>query len=144
MPVSILVDTCHQLGTDHDMLQTDTSLGVKAAVKRVRTGRRVMVSKPVSTGPLNQEVMRQLAQTHTRPPRSRKCRDSEATKVYFQVARRCRTSESWKRALASRKEDRARWMQDKLNSAAAERDPHQVVHDFYSEVFAGGDAPEVP
>ena len=169
-PVNILTDTCFHIGTDHDMLQVEARFRSAKALPRIRTGRRVLVSKPTFPQHLDQEIMQNLAQKHTKAPRSSGYKDSEATKVCFRVARRCKTAEAWKRALMSRKEDRARWATERLEKAASEdwsvlkelrsksyqgwqthfvescgdEDPHAIPHQHYSKIFAGGDPVNMP
>ena len=170
--VTICTDSSKGLGTDHDALALSLRFaGRRKHLQRVRLGNRVVVQKPVVEGDLDQIKMEQLARICTRPPKGTCYQDDNATRALFQEARRTRDPNDWKRALRHRREAYHRWQANRVwnatqgdwkalrdckpgmhvgwEAAFAEgvspEDPHAVLHDHYSGLFAkGGPLPDIP
>ena len=151
-----------KLGTDHELCQAVLAVDPRRKYPRHETGPRLWTGGIQQVDFLDQSVMEQLADTCTKPAPGRGYRDSKAVKLAFQAAKRSGTPALWKQALKMRKEARKAWEQERLVRAsqgdwaafrslkprrqegwdvgfaeAQVRDPHQIVHEHLSQVYAG-------
>ena len=100
----ILTDSCYLMGTDHDMIATSFVFpALNHRGSRIRTGKRVVYTKPGKVDVVNQPVLRSLARQHTGPPRGQGYKDSCATRALFHQAKCTKLPADWKLALRARK-----------------------------------------
>ena len=93
------------VGGDDDAASQVISFRYRAARRTTKGGNRprVVVRKPGVEGELSQTKLTELARTCTKPIPGAAYVDPQEVKVFFQVARRTRLPEDWKRGLRGRK-----------------------------------------
>ena len=127
----------------------------------MKSGRRVLVSKPILPDKLDQDELRKLAAVHTKRPIGESYKDSPSTKALFTTAKRTKLPRDWKKALRSRKDGILRWREEKVAKAAEgdwgalkeckvntregwesalsenlqPHDAHSVLHKHYESIF---------
>ena len=164
----IVTDSCYAVGTDHDAITVEVDVAVRVVHRRrLRAGCRVLKGSLPPTSYVDHQTLKDLAASNTCPPSTKAYKDSPATKTLFSMARHSRSSQDWIRALRSRQADRSHWKeqlvaasqgdwrsfrsfkpkvggwQTHFAEAVAPADPHKIVHDHYSQVFSGGEVPDV-
>ena len=154
---TICTDSCFQLGTDHDLIAMQFPLAhCGRNIKRLRTGKRVIISEFEAPSRIDQETLSHLAKHHT---------DNANVKRFFQQARRTRSPGDWKLALRARKAAHDQWKRDRIVAAVsgdwnavraieplkslgwesrfvdniAPQDPHLAIHDHFTNVFASAE-----
>ena len=171
----IVTDSHRFVGSDHDIVLQQVSFHFREqreVQRRPNTRPRRVVGTLHVPQTIDQDTIQQLARDFTRPYQGVSYRDSEVVKVYFQVARRTRLPEDWKRALAERDKARKAWKEERIRAAnagdwkafreCAKRgvagweahfadgvaeggaDPHAVVHDHFQKLYQGEPIPEFP
>ena len=158
----ILTDSCYLMGTDHDMLAVQFMFREEGQTeRRLRTGKRVVRTRPEPVRRVNQEVLKNLATQHTGPPSGQGYKDSRETKQLFARARHTKRPEDLKMALPSRKKAHQEWREAKVARASQgdwhafracrartnqgwesnlashldSDDPHHTLHEHYSNLF---------
>ena len=161
--VRVCSDSCHQIGTDHDMLCVSLPLlHARRNLCRVRTGKRRVVSRVGPQGKLDQQILSSLARAHTAPPRGQGYRDPPRVRALFSHARATREPLDWKLALRSRKEEQTEWKRRRICQAVAgdwqavksmkiaggqgwevkfannvaPDEPHHLLHAHFSDTFS--------
>ena len=81
--MSIMTDSCFDLGTDHDTLILNTlARQTGERQKRITSGKRVVTSPPVLQDRIDQQVLRGLAERHTSKPKRQGYRDDEVPRPF--------------------------------------------------------------
>ena len=159
----VLVDSCFQLGTDHDMLYTHFPIfGQRGRTARIRTGKRTFSSPPTIPHYIDQNSLEDLAKKHLKPPKGQGYKDNANIRHLFAVAKRTRAPQDWKAALRARKVAQEEWKKQRISRAAAGEwdavrackpqkglgwepkfaenvspsDPHQLLHEHFKDTFA--------
>ena len=151
--VRVFPDSCHTIGTDHDL--QEGSFAVRGSRKFVRppTRSRVWVGGVEQVHALDHVKLCELARKCTKPKPSAAFRDGPDTKAAFRRARVNKTKESWKQALGMRRSERRAsqcdWTHfreskgpgqgawDMIFADAQVMDPHTVVEQHLTGVYAG-------
>ncbi|CAE7265287.1 lolT1 [Symbiodinium sp. CCMP2592] len=156
------VDSCHVLGTDHELLQGELELMKGEAARRAPTAPRVWKGGVDLIKYLDQATLVQLASRCTKPAQGRGYRDPPDVKEAVARARLLRTKASWCTVRSLRKNARKVWESQRVERAsqgdwgafkdakpkthagwqhsfadAQELDPHTVVHDHLQAVYQG-------
>ena len=162
------------IGSDHDIVlqRLDLVTSVRNRKRRPSTCPKKVTGPVAVPDMLNQNTLREMAQLSTRPYAKTEYTDPQHVKVYFQVARRSKLPEDWKRALRERAKARAEWKTERVKDATngdwkayrecskkgavgwethlatelAEQglDPHRAVHEHFSKLYAGPSLPSFP
>ena len=161
--VRICMDSCREIGTDHDCITTELTLN-RPPHPRIRSGVRVVKSTPVLGERIDQIELQKLAATHTGGPKSRCYKDTAKVKAPFRRARATRNGADWCAALRGRRFAHKQWKENLILDATngnwkalkeskgstnvgwetsfAEKcqpdDPHSVLHRHYEKLFDKG------
>ena len=158
----IHVDSYMCVGSDHELCESMFSLDAEKTTRRHETRPRVWTGGVDRIEGLNQDVIEGLATNCTKPLPGHGYQDPQEVRLAFREAKRRGTACLWKQALKLRKAARRQWEWERLVRAsegewhsfkalkpprdagwdvgfadAQDRDPHQVVHDHLSQVYAG-------
>ena len=170
----ILVDSHKHVNSDHDVVYQTLHIQGKSKGRQRRPNscpKRVSGNVTIPEV-LNQPALCELASTCTRPYKGVRYQDPEHVKVCFQVARRTRSTEAWKRALRERDIARKQWKEDRIVAATSGdwqayretskkgcpgwedhmacelqeqgSDPHLLVHDHFRKIYTGQPVPPFP
>ncbi|CAE7386117.1 unnamed protein product, partial [Symbiodinium sp. KB8] len=158
----IHVDSYMCVGSDHELCESVFCIDAQKKNKRHETRPRVWTGGIDQVEGLDQTTVEELARRCTKPAPGHGYKDPPEVKLAFKEAKRQGTACLWKRALKLRKSSRRQWEWDRLVRAsegewhsfkalkprrdagwdigfadAQDEDPHQVVHDHLSQVYAG-------
>ena len=169
--LSVIYTNSYMLaGSDHEAISQEVHFRQKGGrkVPRPATRPRKVTQELALPRKLDQEALKTLARTSTKPYTSQAYVDPEHVKVCFQIARRGRQSEAWKRELRERAMARAEWRGQHIEAAARgdwgshrvaikkgatkwkdcyanetpeDKDPHGEVHQHLQTIY---NAPQVP
>ena len=162
------------VGSDHDMVLRRADFATRT--RKVK-GRPSICPKRVKgdiviPSVLNQDTLKGLALQCTEPYARASYRDPQHVKVYFQVARRSKQPEDWRRALRERSKARSEWQAERVRDATSANwqayrdvskkghngweshlaaklvdqgtDPHAAVHQHFTQIYAGSPTPPFP
>ncbi|CAE7294318.1 unnamed protein product [Symbiodinium sp. CCMP2592] len=160
--VRVHEDSCHVLGTDHELLEGIFRIAPGKPYKRYSTRPRVWVGGISEIHHVDQTVLTHYAEKYTVPARGYGYRDPPQFKQAIARARLSRTKASWVQVRSLRQKARKVWEADRLARAsqgdwqafrqcrvktqtgwehsfadAQDRDPHTVVHDHLEAVYEG-------
>ena len=114
----ICEDSYQAIGTDHDMVLVTVVMKVLDRVcPRFDTRPRQVVAPVPLSEHVDQEVLKQWAETITKPVASQAYKDSAEIRQLFNQAKTAKTSESWKVAFKAWQEARKRWEEQRLEKA---------------------------
>ena len=116
--VCIHCDSCHLLGSDHELMQGTFSIRGKSSWKQHHSAPRIWKGGIDQITHVNQEVLQQLAKQCTKPKPGRSYRDPTEIKELFRKAKLSRSKDAWKAALKGRKQARQAWEASRLAQAA--------------------------
>ena len=114
----ILVDSCRQIGTDHERGHGHIWLGRGKEGQLSPTGPRQVVRQVPELGHLDQATLEQVARDFTRPRRSAGYKDPPEVKRAWKHAKVQRTTQAWKAAMAARRTARQQWQAQRIEAAA--------------------------
>ena len=118
-PLTVHVDSCNIVGTDHDMITTRVFVKYGQQGKRRYDTRPRMVVRPLPRmDGINEEVLKQVAKQCTRTPEGKGYKDTADVKAKFQRARSTKHPSHWKEALQARRQARMVWEKERLDAAA--------------------------
>ena len=170
----IIRDSHRFVGSDHDLVYQRVEIGKRASVYngKPNTRPRQVRSELSIPSVINQHILQNMAREYTSPYKGMAYRDPLHVKIFFQTARRCNTSEAWKRALRERDKARRQWREERIAAAtqgdwqayretakrgskgweahfAAEHDskgvdPHCAIHQHFQRVYQGQAVPPFP
>ena len=157
----IHVDSYMKGGTDHELLQGCFMTVCKSTGERRSTRPRVVSGHFGVVSHVDQQILEELAGSHTKPAPGRSYKDPADVKALFRRARLSATPVAWKAALKARKEARKAWEGERLQRAAAgdweclrevrgqkgvgwdvefaicqQGDPHECIHRHLQGVYA--------
>ncbi|CAE7196595.1 unnamed protein product [Symbiodinium sp. CCMP2592] len=116
--VRVCVDSFMCLGTDHELVVGSFAFPGEKVHHRHDSCPRIL-NKPIGQiDHLDQQVLTDLARTHTRPVQGCSYKDTKEVKLAFREAKRRGTAELWKTALKLRKSARQEWEKDRLRRAS--------------------------
>ena len=169
----IYSDSYMLVGSDHEAISQEVHFrqtGGRKVTKPSTRPRRV-TREVVLPQKMDQKGLERLAKTSTKPYSSEAYVDPEHVKVCFQIARRGRQAEAWKRALRERAVARAEWRERHIEAATKgdwgsyrtvmkkgatgwedfyasetpeEKDPHGEVHQHLQNIYNGPGVPPLP
>ncbi|CAE6963578.1 unnamed protein product [Symbiodinium sp. CCMP2592] len=159
---TVHVDSCHVLGTDHELLQGELELSKGEATRRAPTAPRVWRGGVTLIEHLDQPTLVHLARRCTVPAKGRGYKDPREVKEAVARARLLRTKASWCAVRSLRKNARKVWETQRVERAsqgdwgafrdvkpkiqsgwqhsfanAQVLDPHTVIHDHLQSVYQG-------
>ncbi|CAE7811621.1 unnamed protein product, partial [Symbiodinium sp. CCMP2456] len=117
--LQIFVGTARALGTDHDMLQCRVHMASRRERVVHSTRPRVWTGGPPVIDNLDQNTLRELAKTCTRPKPGKGYRDPPDVKAAVRAARVSQTGVAWKEVQNRRKQARKQWEEKRIREAMA-------------------------
>ena len=160
--LSICQDSCHVVGTDHELLfATMFVTGNFQAPRRMQTRPRVVVKELPVLRHLDQAVLKEVAKECTKPKRSHSYKDPQWVRELFKQAKAGREPTLWKVAMKGRCEARKQWESERMERAvegdwqalrasrrrqhawepgfaeAMQGDPHDAIHHHLAGIYAG-------
>ena len=169
--LTIHTDSYKSLGSDHELLEVFVQIRAEGRRKVHCTRPRVWTGGPTIIEHIDQTVLKQLAQTCTKPKPGKGYKDPPEVKTAVQRARISNTGALWKEVQNLRKKARKQWEQDRINQATtgswdqvrglraqknvgwdthyAECQPegkaHETIHEHLSSIYQTGRLlPELP
>ncbi|CAE7662879.1 unnamed protein product [Symbiodinium sp. CCMP2456] len=156
------VDSCHVLGTDHELLEGTYEVRATRKMERYDTRARTWTGSLPVVHHVDQDTLVRWARTYTRPKQGLGYRDPPGVKRAVQLARFAKTRKTWTEVRRLRKIARQAWEADRIKRAshgdwkairslrpqsgygwqqdfadASENDPHNRVHKHLAEVYRG-------
>ena len=120
LPMSKLViheDSHKSLGTDHELLQVEIQLRTTGKRRTHCTRPRVWTGGPGIIEHIDEEVLKTLARTCTKPKPGACYRDPPEVRAAAQRARASKTREGWKTVQNMRKQARREWESKRIQQA---------------------------
>ena len=159
----IVEDSCHSVGTDHELLVGVVTMdkGMSPCRARFSTQPRCVTKEVPATGEINQTTLKQMALEITQPRKGQQYRDRVEVRMAFKQAKLTRCPELWKSAMKMRHECREAWEETRLGRAmegdwkalkatrqtnstwepgfseALQGEPHQALHDHLQKIYDG-------
>ena len=169
----MIKDSYMFVGSDHDaVVQSILTEPGRNKFKRPNTRPKRVVGEVIIPAEITQDALKTMAKQCTVPYKGVSYVDPEHVKVYFQIARRSKQPEAWKRALRGRDEARKQWRGERIKAATAGdwqayrehtkkggkgwedhfavknseggTDPHDVVHKHFEKIYEGEEIPPFP
>ena len=156
-------------GTDHELCESRFAVKIRRAHQRHETRPRMWTGGVDHVDGLDQGRIEDLARRCTRPTPGHGYKDPPEVHHAFKKAKQSGTVQLWKVALKMRKESRKQWERERLIRASQGEwhsfkalrprrqegwdvgfaevqvaDPHEVVHQHLSQVYAGAEVDDAP
>ena len=115
-PAWIQEDSCHIIGTDHEIVMCMGYLEADHLAKRRYDCRpRMVIGDIPEQHHYDQQVLKGLARRYTRVIQGKAYKDPEEVKAAFRRAKVQKTATAWKLAQQQRKQARAQWEKERLD-----------------------------
>ena len=162
-------NSCHTIGTDHELIMCAGYLPRSQTIRRRFDCRpRVVVGDIPEQRAYNQQVLRDMAVTYTRVAQGQAYKDPDDVKAAFRRARVQQTALAWKQAQQMRRKARAEWEGRRLDGASQgnwqdframrkkgggwethfaemmEGEAHERIHRRLQDIYEGDTLPPFP